>query len=369
MRGRRRRRRLEAAYNHDQIKGANMKSNPTCAAIYFAVFLIIVTGFCLPLSGEAGKLEKTIPLLDISKPDAIEVDAKQFYITQGFSIYIYSLTDFKLKKKFGRQGEGPGEFKGYILTYVQPDCIFVNSTNRVSYFSQDGKYQKEKNIKQVFGRFKPVGKTGFVGYFYNRQARTRTESVYLHDANFEKQKELAKREFIIDKSGKINLIEERPPWFYAKNGKIYVDSPDDVIHIFDQTGKEIKQIKFPEERIKVTGEHKKRVHHFLKTDPANRRYYERFKQRLIFPDTFPAIRMYHIDGGRIYIQTAREKDGKNEILVLDMNGKILDRLFIPIAPFEEQMVPMRYFIANGKLYTLFENEDEEEWELKVYRLF
>ncbi|MCP5105464.1 MAG: hypothetical protein GY950_18905, partial [bacterium] len=54
---------------------------------------------------------KVIPLPELMKPEhPLYFDKTQMYVIEGTSIYIYSLTDFKLVKKFGKQGEGPKEF-------------------------------------------------------------------------------------------------------------------------------------------------------------------------------------------------------------------------------------------------------------------
>ena len=103
--------------------------------------------------------DKVISLANLSRPTAVEVNNDNAYIVDGIHVYIYSLTDFKLKKKFGRQGEGPQEFKNWIILYVQPDHIFINSPNKISYFNLEGKFIKEIKSKYIWGRFKPLGES------------------------------------------------------------------------------------------------------------------------------------------------------------------------------------------------------------------
>jgi hypothetical protein len=69
----------------------------------FLVFLL----FFLTVSVFAGK---QVILAELVNPDSIAVDQYQVYITEGTSIYIYDLENFKLKTKFGKRGEGPNEF-------------------------------------------------------------------------------------------------------------------------------------------------------------------------------------------------------------------------------------------------------------------
>ena len=50
-------------------------------------------------------------LSDIDNPMNLKVDDKYIYIINDNKIFIYSRYDFKLLKKLGKAGEGPGEFK------------------------------------------------------------------------------------------------------------------------------------------------------------------------------------------------------------------------------------------------------------------
>ena len=62
------------------------------------------------LAALLGAETKVIPMPDLMKPQLILLDKTQMYITEDTSIFIYSLKDFKLIKKFGKRGEGPQEF-------------------------------------------------------------------------------------------------------------------------------------------------------------------------------------------------------------------------------------------------------------------
>ncbi len=89
---------------------------------------------------------------DIMKPDSINVSGDRLFIVQGAEIFVYSLPSMKLKAKWGRKGEGPGEM---IVTplYLNrvcllPDCVIADSFTKLSYFSHKGKLLKE--IKKKF---------------------------------------------------------------------------------------------------------------------------------------------------------------------------------------------------------------------------
>lgn len=316
------------------------------------------------------RAQKTVPLEGLNKPFSIEVDDKQVYFTDGFEIKIYSLADFKLKKVFGKKGEGPGEFKGFVLAYVQPDYIFASCPNRVLYFSLEGKFIKQRNNTHVFGRFKPLGADRFVGYKYDREGQTRYEAVWIFDEKFEKKTELYRRKYIVNKN-KVNLIEERPSFFYCIDERVYLDGvegEDGAIFVYGKDGKRINTLKPGIERISFTRAHEKRFREALKNSAESREYYQQVKDRLEFPDYFPPIRMFHVDAGKVYIMTNREKDDKNEFIVIDTSGRELKRLFLPIQPFEDGMIVVNYTVKNGKLYHVVDNEETEQWELKIFEL-
>ena len=111
---------------------------------------------------------KVVPLPNLINPDSIMIDNDQIYITDMEKICIYSSKDFTLKKKFGKKGEGPGEFKinpaavAKLQIYVQPDCIIVNNLSRVSFFTKNGSFKNEINVTSGLN-FIPIGKK-FVGY-------------------------------------------------------------------------------------------------------------------------------------------------------------------------------------------------------------
>ena len=326
---------------------------------FIGLLLVFTVQWCLGV--------KVVPMKGLMKPDALQADKKHLYITDGWEIKIFSRKDFKPVKTFGKKGEGPGEFMGYIIAYVQPDYIFINTPNKILYYSLDGNFIKEKRIRGIFGRFKPVNE-GFVGYHYAPRKGVMHEYVFLMDSELKRTKELYERRYFAQRNSDLNLIEERPPFFHIVDEKIYVDGIDGVIYVFDKTGKKIDAIKLPIKWIPFTIEHKQRFINGLKSRTETRIYYERVRHRLEFPDHFPLIRMFHVSDNKIYVMTNKEKEGKNEFLVLDMKGRLLKTLFLPISSFDETMIVITYDIVHGVLYHLKENEQTENWEVRVYNL-
>ena len=85
---------------------------------------------------------------------------------------IYSLEDLKLKKKFGKDGEGPKEFKRRANITLTSKYLLVNSIARVTFFTKEGEYIKEVNTKTVnLGPFLPIG-DNYVNTGMDRREKT-----------------------------------------------------------------------------------------------------------------------------------------------------------------------------------------------------
>lgn len=152
--------------------------------IYLTFFLLFVSSFVLA--------SQVIPLPGLLKPQRIYMDQEQCFITEGATIYIYSLKDFKLQKKFGKRGEGPGEFKesgeGIRLEF-NPENIIVLSTGRVSYFTRDGQFIKDRISNPRRSEFQELG-SGFVGRELSVEKKGIFFTVNLFDKNLKKGKEI-----------------------------------------------------------------------------------------------------------------------------------------------------------------------------------
>ena len=135
---------------------------------------------------------KVAVLPGINHPYGFRVDGDRFYVTEGVTIFIYSTKDYQLKKKFGKEGEGPGEIlldrrrgNDEIGISIRPDYLIVNSIFKVLYFTKQGEYVKEIRIAESGGRLvEPLGVLGrpasqhghVVGSPYHRQRRSPTRA-------------------------------------------------------------------------------------------------------------------------------------------------------------------------------------------------
>ena len=310
---------------------------------------------------------RVVFLPNLLQPRKIKVDENRMYITEKISVYIFSLTDFKLIKRFGKEGGGPGEFKSRITRLeVQPDCIILNSVGKVSYFTKDGTFIKEMKTLSPDLRIKSFG-NGFVGERMVSENNTLYNSVDIYDAALKKIAEVYRQEREVQVRGKGTKVFAHPRPYYIWDGKLFiVKGTDFVIDVLDKSGKKQYAITHKYQKIKVTSDDKKRVMNHLETDPEIKLYLELIKP-IIFPDYFPAIRNYHVTDGKVYVLTYKEEKGKSEWLVFDIKGKFLMKLLLPYK-YKNPVDEYPAVIKNEKLYQLVENQDTEEWELHIIKI-
>lgn len=304
--------------------------------------------------------EKVAVIDEVLKPTSIVIDDEQFYINEGTTIYIYSLNDYTFKKKFGQAGEGPKEFLRFAAVTPQSDHLLINSFGKISYFTKDGSYTREIKTKGIGWMFSPLG-DGYVGFARIAEDRVAYNTINFYDAELNRGKEIARIKFGSLEKG-IEILNQSLN-FGIHNKKIFVAGSDEfVIEVYDHTGKKLYSITREYERIKFNPEIEKQFRDNIKRrEPAQ---YELIKNRLNFPDYFPAILNFFIDDNKIYVITWNLQKDKVEFYIHALDGKLLKKQFVNFAFIEGTFQAYPVNFKNGKLYQLIENEDEE-WELHV----
>jgi hypothetical protein len=328
------------------------------------IFLILLFNFVTPALAQ-----RSIILPQICDPETIVVDNGQIYIVEDTSIYIYSTNDFKLQRKIGKKGEGPQEFRPRPGIYeisinVEPDYLLVKSVQRLSYFSRDGKYIKEINTNNEYYPV-PHGEQ-FIGRRRARIENTFYRITCIYDSQFNKIKELLRQKRYFQLGKDINIIlqaNQRSSLCFSHHDRIIVeDEYFDTIHIFNKDGEKLCLIKPNCDKLEVSEQHKKAIHDFFILIKSV--IYQRFKKNLKYPKYFPAVRDIAVADKKIYVIPYKKKQEKFEILIYDLEGKLLKKILLSLA--EMDLIHLSPFsIANGKVYQLIEDLDKEEWSLHI----
>jgi hypothetical protein len=315
-------------------------------------------------------------LPDLLTPLYLAVDDQQFYVVDRAVVYIYSLEEFSLKAKFGKAGEGPQEFKVTgggegVFVYPQKDVLVVNSPGKLSFYSKDGKFIKEMKTptagpSQGSPMFQPIdGKFVGMGMAMDQESSSMSFTLNLYTSQLDKTKELKRIKFIDTKRRKMIFPPVSPAIYVWDNKIITVGEKEGIsINIYDADGNKVLSIDREYKKLKMTETFKEKTYQFFKTMPDTKQYFDVLKQMIEFKDYFPAIQIFWVVDGRIYIQTFREKDRKYEFFVFDFKGKLLKHVFLPVAyMYGNRITPTA--IKNDKFYQVVENEDEEVWELHI----
>lgn len=318
---------------------------------------------------------KIVPLTGMLKPESITVSSNYIYIVDFPGIYIFNKADFNLVKKFGRTGEGPQEFLQFAATFAHNNQLIVCDYVKVLFYSLDGNYKKEiKAPNYIWRELTPVGNK-FVGKMRINEGKLDYVVLNIYDSGLKTEKRLAKyKMWKMD-----NIIDYRNLQFATYKDKIFVKPFENkfTLDVYDTTGKKLYSINREYEKVEVSDADIQRYHSYFKNYSKVRKNYKNIRKELQFADTFPAIQTFTVTDGKIYVVTYKKKDLNSEVLVLDLKGKLVKTVYLPLFKNDEQFYRAiennifrrknnsTFAINNGKLYQILENEDEETWNLRI----
>jgi hypothetical protein len=349
-------------YPEEGVRAADKRSDIMKKCVL--IFMLLVLSMTLT-AGKAAVLKGVVD------PAMIEVKDGKLYVLQRTTIFIYSLKDFKLIKQFGKEGEGPREFMinpfGPPMSVMAYDGrLVINSINKMSYFSSEGEYLREHQAppNTVFVNMKG----GFlgIGAALIEQNSPPQLAFRLFDKDFKPGKVLYATKIKVGNLRNILLPMEALHYNPYYKGKLYVANSREgfVIDCFDLSGKKLYSIKKDYEKIAVGDDYKQAAKEWFKTDPNFRRIWDIIKSGLTYETYYPAIKELYFDNDIIYAFTHKQKNKKNECILMDLKGKELARTYLPMPESDfYTYYPLLITIDNNKYYRLEENEDDEVWEL------
>jgi len=291
--------------------------------------------------------QKLAELPGVDHPAAMAIADSILYICDRESIHLFQLKPFRFIEKFGRRGEGPGEFNSAPHLAVYPNHLFINTMGKIMKFSKKGEFLEQSKIPfTYFYVYYPLMQTwpNYVGLPLKRIEDTAT---FIHTVNiYDSQLKLIK-EIYQGNSPEI-LPPPRPGSKIIKqdyevipdclevavqDNKIYVGDTRRgfFIAVYSNTGEHLFDIEKKYRKVKVSDEFKKEFWQELR---ASERW-EQLKQRFnyLIKDYYPAFYSMKIQQKKIYVTTYTQKDSLYELVVLDLQGKILKRDFsFPLDP-------------------------------------
>jgi beta-lactamase regulating signal transducer with metallopeptidase domain len=337
---------------------------------------------------------RIIPMPDVIEPFTLVVYNDKIIIPEGTHISIFSQGNFHLEKKFGRRGEGPGEFSYPPHITAFPDRLLANTMGKLIHYSYDGDFVKETKIiiPYNYGTWPllPVGKN-YVGFPMEIEKTNQgtiqlrhNGRLYDHEFNPVKQlcegipplvpppppppragtqpRPIPKQDFnVIPEYVDYAIFDEKI--FLADNRKgLYIAVFDQQGNLLYEINREYKTLKVPQEYKEAYMERQQALPNWESLD---RQFNFKFKEK------FPAFFSFKVVDNKIYVTTYAKKDDKYEVVVMDLEGKILKRSFsFPLPPYQDAsyrftLFSNEYDIYQDKIYYLAYNYDTDIYELHI----
>jgi len=288
------------------------------------------------------------------------------------NIYILDRKDKKVKifdsagkfvKKFGEEGQGPGEmYLPVSLQVTHNDEIVIGdaANQRLMFFSLEGEFQREMSTAlKAQGLVLPLFDTQ--GNIIGQQVVVTEESQILrevrkYDSELNSLFTITSIDITSLVQGKINPFELVFFYQLGKDNDIYCSNPNEYeIKVLNKDGKLVKRILKDYDSVKVTEKDKEE---FFERVPE---ITGAIKDRLEFPDVYPAYQNFTLDEERrLFVRTFEKGKEEGEFFfdVFDVEGSYIAKI-----PFKGDPRVWK----GKKLYAIEENEDGFQI-LKVYNV-
>jgi len=324
------------------------------------VNLLLILAFTIHSPAMAAK----VTLSRVDRPDGLYVGNQRLVVTQGTAFFLYTMPEYGFIGKFGRKGEGPGEFRGRIdHVSFKNDEIIAGSRRKVIFYATDGEYRREFMAPSRYGsRYTLLGE-GFVGTGLAFDQKRMYQTISIYDQRLNEVKQIYRTRSPLQRSGNIKIFHAAFDFTVCRDRVFVTGGEDFHIQVFNRNGEPLSAITREYDRIDITTEQKEEVLDYFRTLPETRSRFDEIRQRLDIPSRFPAIRFVYSDDRLVYVQTYTRKAGKTEFFIYDYQGTFQKRVFLPVVeknPIETNPIALR----NNRMYQLVETPDEE-WELRI----
>jgi hypothetical protein len=336
--------------------------------------LLFVFGFLLLNScSYQSEIIESILLKELSNPHEILSDDNHLVISdgvEGTTIYLYDIDDLSLFSKFGGTGDTTGKFivsGGHEVGIdMRNDTLLISSHWKTSFFTKRGGLIKEYPIKND-----TYGYSFLEDLYIGEDDTTVNDIMYytfnLYDRKFGFVKEITRIAGSNQGDNGLQMLVRLNQGLTYEN-KFYFKGKSEEFEIskYDSNGEEEAVIRQLYERIPVSEQHKNDVIRGYEEHPFFSQFLDEIKKRMVFPEYLPAIYDFRIADDFIYALTHRSDEGNSVIYQLDLEGKLVQKLSVPLS-WQGATEVYPYTISNGHLYQLVEKK-EGEWELMVIRL-
>jgi len=235
----------------------------------------------------------------------------------------------KYIRTIGKQGQGPGEMNQPIGIHITPDHeLMVEDvlSQRLVFFTFDGKFLKNLSTAKAFGLgdIAVDSQGNMIARQFAISDKGLTWEVKKYDSDLNLLFSIGAIEIPNPLEGKINPFRF---FLFYKLGKedyiFYGNSKEYEIKILNSEGTLVKRVIKKYIPIKITKEDKKEYFNNIPSVAAA------FKDRIAFPEFYPAYQSFSIDEqGRIFVRTYEKGKEKGEYLfdVFDIEGRHIAKI-------------------------------------------
>lgn len=318
-----------------------------------------------------GFAKKIGEITDLTNPYMITISGDDMYVVEGTTIYKYDLSNLKLITKFGRKGEGPGEFfvpprtnMGNVSINILPERIAVTSLSKLSFFTREGIFIKEIRAPFPWPDYAPIGDR-YVGRGTRITDGLRYYTVKLFSRDLSRGEEICATQSWNTPGAEILPFYMIGPQYYVLKDEVYVEKDKNAVLCFDRNGKLVREIDINQgyKKVRVSDVDRNRYLEYFKTEPTFRENYLRIKKHAEFPACFPGIKFFFLADGEIYIIRWTGKDARTDMAIFSPHGKLEKSGSIRVF-MKDTIAPYSFGFSNHRFYQLVENSEEEGvWEL------
>lgn len=299
------------------------------------------------------------------------MDDDQIYIADRGTniIHIYSRDNYSNIGQFGRKGQGPTDFEYISFIRAYEDFIYVSAGRKVSYFSKNGKFIKTVTPFPNSSGYIPLGKN-FVCKYYpgsNPKSPMGEIQIELLDSKFQRKKMLFQLEFLtyvgynFESKKQTVLLTRDCMKLDVYKDKLYVGTTTKRFYfiVFDSKGNRLREISVPYKKRKVTSKEKKKIVDNMRSEMGEEAFKNwKIRNEPTFKEYYPAYSDFIVTDDKIYVFSYKIIGEPQEIIILDLEGNIMNKTEVPKEAFF-------YCIYKGKYYYMDYNEDTYKWELHV----
>jgi beta-lactamase regulating signal transducer with metallopeptidase domain len=359
----------------DRIKQILSKERIMKQTLSKSISIVFLTGaFLLPAilinhNYVFAEGDKVVPLPEVKYAVASGVADNELYISEKDKVLVYSLETFKLKSEIKTEGKVK-PFSNYIIQNSRAVPFHWFTTDKEFIPRKVTWYGDPYRMFDVI----PMTKNSFLGL----KKPGGLWRVCLLNSKFETVKEIyhTRGDTSIVMNNKVcdgayKMLKHYVGVYYYDNKIFIADSSKGFfIDVYKPDGTHLYSIKKDIKKIKVTDAFKQKVENYVKTkDPQ---LWKIIEEWTVYYEYFPHFNSITFGDNKIYVTTFKEKGGKHEIIVLDLKGNILKKVFVPFKSFRlfteipPHVIPtLNYGLKGNRLYEVLPKPSGDGYELHV----